>query len=312
MDEIKVYEALGVERPEDAADAAEVEAGEQTPAAADAEEAAAGGAQETTEQKTPDTAEAGAGNDAPGGDSQDVSRVEREREIAAAEERGAARERERHQAEIAELFALAGLTDPGSGKPIRTLEEFNDWNRRTQFERMRQAMADGTITQEAFDAAVAAAMEGQKAEDAQSREAEAKRQRDADADARRQAEAEARIRADLAEIGKLDPNVKTLEDIMKSEKGPEIYRMVQAGVSIANAYRAANLERMLAQTAEAARRQTAAARQETAHISTGARQIGSGAVEVPTETRELYRELMPGISDAEISRHYNAQHAPGA
>ena len=113
---------------------------------------------------------------------------------------------------------------------------------------------------------------------------------------------------ELAEIHRLDPSVETLEDIMGMDTRDAFVAAVRRGNSFLDAFRLANFDRLQeSRRQETAQRAAQAERNRTRskeHMTaTGTR--GEGSVAVPAETLELYRQLMPKATDAEISAHYN-------
>ena len=109
-------------------------------------------------------------------------------------------------------------------------------------------------------------------------------------------------------IHRLDPSVETLEDIMGMDTRDAFVAAVRRGNSFLDAFRLANFDRLQkGRQQEAAQRAAQAERNRTRskeHMTaTGTR--GEGSVAVPKATLELYHQLMPKATDAEISAHYN-------
>lgn len=128
------------------------------------------------------------------------------------------------------------------------------------------------------------------------------------ASAEKMAAAQARMEAQVAEIHKLDPSISTLSDLLKMPKAAEFYEKVRAGNNLVDAFYLVNREAMAERTAEAARQQAMNATRSKEHLAGSTKSIGTGSIDVPPDTLEQYRFLMPGISDAEIREHYNKNH----
>lgn len=107
----------------------------------------------------------------------------------------------------------------------------------------------------------------------------------------------------LAEIRALDPRMESLSDILKLPSAEAFRSYVRRGLDWKDAFLLANRERLLADAAEreSLRRQRAG----KAHLRPSVSQ-GEGAVSVPAPELRFYQELLPGLSEAEYRRHYNA------
>ena len=138
----------------------------------------------------------------------------------------------------------------------------------------------------------------------------AARERDA-AVAQAQAAAQRRQRMLLDEqitaIGKLDPSVKTVADLLQREEYPRIYGYVRRGLSVTDAFKLANYD-TLTQTAAAVAKQAALNAASSKEHLAPTQTRGSGALTVPKDVKELYRLYNPDATDAEIREHYNRSH----
>lgn len=101
--------------------------------------------------------------------------------------------------------------------------------------------------------------------------------------------------------------MRSVADVLGQENYPELLRLVRRGLTLTEAYKLANHERLTRQAAEAARRQTLTRYAGKAHLTATAVR-GSGQSEVPPEVAEQYRLLNPGITDAEMQAHYRSHH----
>ena len=111
------------------------------------------------------------------------------------------------------------------------------------------------------------------------------------------------IAAQMREIAALDPSIRGPEDLLCMECYPRFYELARRGNSFVDAYRLANFDTLAARAAEMGRQAARAAAASKQHLlRTQSR--GADAVSVPAEIREGYRAMNPGISDAEIARHY--------
>ena len=197
---------------------------------------------------------------------------------------------ERAAKEIEELLLINPMKDPKTGKPITTAEEY-------------RAAKDSLAEKKQTDLLKKTGMSKEELEGYISDLPEVKAAREETERIKRE-NARAQIERDIAEIAKYDPSIRTIEDLAKSESYNAIYeRVTQHNDSLFDAYRFVHGEAIAKKNLEAARnaeRQKAAGK---AHLSRTAGRGGSG-VNVPKDVMEMYRELNPGISDAEIAKHY--------
>ena len=118
------------------------------------------------------------------------------------------------------------------------------------------------------------------------------------------AEDSAEMARQLAAIREMDPKAESLSDILKLDTAEAFRGYVRRGLDWKDAFLLANRERLLSDAEERAslRRQKAG----KAHLQPD-RARGEGAVSVPAPELHFYRELLPGLSEAEYRKHYNAE-----
>lgn len=222
----------------------------------------------------------------------------------AAARRRAEREKEEEIARIRadyarredELIASMGFTHPDTGAPLRTRAELDAArsaiNRQQTAELARRAGVD----EETFSRLVEMSPAVREAN-------EVKRQAQAAEQAARAERIKQELREEVAEIGKLDPAIKSIEDLRKSESWPKVEEKVRRGYSLLDAYRLANMDAIGERRAEAARQQALNSAAQKQHMQK-AEQQGTGSVSVPSSVKAMYRQLNPKATDAEIERHY--------
>lgn len=234
------------------------------------------------------------------------ARLRREREtqekIDAAVARALETERAKHAEELKGIFAQAGMTDRyNGGKPITSKEEFDAWQDRARTERLSRQLRDGSLTPEAFQQAVDASPTVRAAKDFMDRMEAAEQERKA-----RETEArfKEQVAAELTEIRKLNPGVKSLEDIMRMETGPRFAQLVrERGMSYLEAFQLANMDDILKAGSMAAAEGAARQQHSKDHLRSSA---GVGAVprEVPRAVVMQYRELFPDWTMEQIRADY--------
>lgn len=329
MTEASIYEALGLSVPETAG------ATEQEPAnpAQTQQEAAPTGAK-VQEPADPDTgAELDqedniAGNEPesqpgtePGAQTVEERRAnaarrrqtEQQAAINAAVAAARLEEQQKAAAALQNLFAQAGMRNTFTGEPITTQQEFEAWQTQFRNDQLQKQLAEGKLTVEGLNAlvedhpvvkqakAVMAAQQSQSPTPSSPPAANGA----ATPNAAQQAADAARIQTELAEIGKLDPSVRNLGDILNSPKGKEFYGLVQKGYSFLDAFRVANFERLTAEKAQAARQQAQINDRGKGHMTGAGNSRGSGALSVPAADMAMFRTFNPTATEADIQAYYN-------
>lgn len=207
---------------------------------------------------------------------------------------GIAQAQQQAQRSLDEAIAALGQTDPYTGKPVTTKAEWDAWKAREAEERSKEVAESAGMSKTEFDAFVdnlPAVRDYRQAADA----------------ARRQQEKMV-LAEQLTEIGKLDPTIKTVEDLVKRPEYRQIYSYVQNGkLSIVEAFKLANYDSLTQSAAVGARQaamNSAASKEHMAPTQTR----GAGAVTVPKDVKDMYRLYNPDATDAEIQAHYAKFH----
>lgn len=254
----------------------------------------------------------GTGGTEEGGEAQECTRERREmppEERHRQAEARRARERagmeraaqEAAQARVDEAYRtmFAGQTNPYTGQPIRSEADYRAWQtekqRRDSEEQLRAAGIDPQTLQGAVDRQVQPLrQELEMARMATMRE-RARRAQDA---------AQVTIREQLDLIARLDPSVKSMEDIAAMPTAEAFRGYVAKGLGLEEAFYMANRKAIEERKLTAARAAGISAAASKGHLAP----LGGGGqaetVEVPAEQRALYRELMPEATDAEILAAY--------
>ncbi len=221
-------------------------------------------------------------------------RAEAERDAAVAR----AQEDAKQYAEnaVAELLKKADFTNPYTGEKIRTMAEFEAYEAQKVQEEDKAFVQSTGMTDEQFKAYIGSRPEVQEA-------ARAKQEADRVLREAREREAREKVEAQVKEISALNPAIQSLSDLTKLETYPEIYEKVKRGYSIADAYRLANMADIESRAVARAQQQARNAERTKAHLQTTEAR-GAGSVEVPADVKAEYRALNPGITDAEIQKHY--------
>lgn len=199
----------------------------------------------------------------------------------------------------AEIAAL-NLYDPNTGKQITDAAGLKAYRDGIAAKRMEQAAQSKGITSEELKQLVE--MHPDVAAAKAEREANA---RAAEENAR--LEAQNRINADIAEIGKLNPSIKTFSDLRSLDKFPQIYdKIVKRRYSVIDAYRTEYSDAVSDARVREAEQRVRNGTTGKAHMQTMTSH-GEGAKDVPNDEVEVYRRLM-GVSDADARKALSRFH----
>lgn len=227
-------------------------------------------------------------------------RAETQAAIDKAVEEAVKAERDRSKAEMDAFFASAALKNTITGKPITTMEEFNEWKQAFDAAKLQKDLKAGRLTPEALQKVIEQTPAMQQVQQLAQRQDEQQRQQ-------AQAAAQVRVEQEIAEIHKLDPSINDVKDLLNMPKAKEFYALVKKGNSFLDAFRLANFETLAAKQAEAARQQAMNNARSKDHLTATGSQRGAGAAAVPADEMALFRLINPGATDAEIQAYYNKQ-----
>lgn len=270
----------GEREPEDAVSAANTQ-GEQQPTAGDGPETAPPGGEEPGNEgpdgQTPE--ENGAGNAGAGIDPRTREQIAREIRARAAKQ-------------LDESIAALNLTNPYTKEPIRNKADYDAYPAKVEEDRRAKILKKAGVSEEEF-AKLAAEQPEIKAQLEEAKEA------------KRQAAA-ATMSEQMRQIHELDPEINTIEDLAKMPNYAQFYRFVkQNRLSLVEAYKLTNMERLSARTAAATKQAAMNAAQSKAHLeATKARGKGGDVTVVPNDVREYYRMINPKATEAEVKADY--------
>lgn len=217
-------------------------------------------------------------------------RAEQERDAAIA------RVRSQVQSQMDDFVAGLGITDPYTGKAIKTRAEYEQYRVAHAEHQRDQFMETAGMTREQYDQFIQSLPEVQEAnrtrQQAQAAQQEAENQ-----------QARAALEEELGKITAQDPAIRSIEDLIEQENYEQIYTMVKHGYKLSDAYKLANFDAIAKKTAAAAAQKTRNNASGKNHMSQTMTR-GEGAVEVPPEIRQEYLALNPRASDDEIRKHY--------
>ena len=271
----------GEREPEVDAGETNAPSGQQTATAAGAETGTPaegeGAGNEEPGGQTPE--EKGAGNAGAGIDPQIREQIAREIRARAAKQ-------------LDESIAALGLTNPYTKEPIKNKADYDAYRAKVDEDRRAKLLKKAGMSEEEFTKLAA-------------EQPEIKAQLEEAREAKRQAAAAA-MNEQLRQIHELDPAINTVEDLAKMPNYAEFYRFVkQNRLSLVEAYRLANMERLSERAAAATKQAAINAAQSKAHLeATKSRGKGGDVPAISAEVLEYYRAINPKATEAEIRADY--------
>lgn len=197
------------------------------------------------------------------------------------------------------IIASMGRVNPFTKKPINTMAELEEYNRENDKRKKAERLSKLGISQEDFDELVenhptvkaakeaAAALQQQKAELVRAQQDE-------------------ELRAEMAEISKIDPNIKSPTDLMNHPMYAEVKRLVQENDhSIAEAFRIATEPARAKEQNDRVRQSAAMAASGKSHLSSTQAAGGTAPqITVPEAVMKGYRLSNPKITPEEARKKY--------
>ncbi len=201
-------------------------------------------------------------------------------------------------AEVDKAFADMGLHDPYTNKAITTKKEYDAYKARHQTETISKELGKAGISREAIDAMIDSHPAVLKAKEAAEGFESAKQQSQDTA-------AKVHLDSQIGEIMKFDPDIKGIEDIMALSNYEDLKGYVRKGLTLVEAYKLTNMEKLTNKTAKAAAQSAYNKSASKEHLTSSASR-GQGENPVPKGVMDMYRKITK-LSDKEIREHYAKQ-----
>lgn len=225
-----------------------------------------------------------------------AARRKAERDAAIAQARR--EEQEKHESAMKDFFARAGLKNTITGEPITNMEQFDAWSQKFNEAKLQRDLKAGKLTPEGLDAAIGNHPVVKQAQQVIQQNQQAQK-------AAREQQIRTTIDNQVKAISQLDPEIKDLESLFKSENYDKVYALVQKGYALDDAYKLVHFDRLNQRSMAAAKQQAMNSAAGKGHMTkTPARGTAPEYVKVPDDVMAQYKMLMPDASDAEIRAHY--------
>lgn len=192
---------------------------------------------------------------------------------------------------VSEMFE--GQVNPFTNQPVRTLADYKAYKQQLQEDQLKQA----GISNEQLDQIVNSRPEVQQAQQILEQQRIQQQQESL-------ARGQKQLNDEVATIAKLDPSIKTFEDIMALPNFGDINERVQKGYTLLDAYKVVNMDRIMSNQKRAIKQQTLNQVASKSHMTTTGQNGAGYDVSVPPEIMAAYREMMPKATTKEIQAHY--------
>jgi hypothetical protein len=191
---------------------------------------------------------------------------------------------------VEEILAMINMEDPYNGRRITTEEELAEYRRRHDEERSAEFKRRAGMDDGEYKSFVDNLPEVRAA-----REAEA---------AANYTKKRTEIEEDLKKIQADDPTITSFAELTKTEGYKRISELYGKGLSLHEAYKLVNYDKMVERAASASKQAAINAARSKSHLTSTA-QRGTGGVDVPADVMAQYRFFMPDATAEEIRKHYN-------
>ena len=211
--------------------------------------------------------------------------------------RAEAEAQRKYDARIQELdrqFATAfGSYNTPTGAPIRTAQDYLTAFQAQQREQANAALQEAGLDPSLIDKAIAASPIMQQAQAAVQENQEIR--------------VKQMLEQDLQAIMAIDPTIRSEADLYASENIMQAIQMVQTtGISLADAYKLANFDRLSTMNTEAAAQKTINASRSKGHLAAAAGVISEdGMQDIPQGELAKWQQWFPDKTKAELRKLYN-------
>lgn len=200
------------------------------------------------------------------------------------------------QTQIDDVFKGMNLRDPYTNKPIGTKAEYDAYKEKHDAEKIGSELNKAGISRESLDALIASHPALKKAETAAKAYEQAK-QREQDIAAKTHFDAQ------LKEIGTLDPEIKTIEDLMAQPNFDVIQGYIKKGLTAVESYKLANMDKLASKQSQAAAQSALNKSASKDHLTSTAVR-GQGEAPITRAQYEQYKAINPKMTDKQIREHY--------
>ena len=205
----------------------------------------------------------------------------------------------RSRSKMDAIIKTMGRKNPYTGKTIETLADLESYTAESEKRKRADELKASGLSEETLRAIINEHPDVKAAKEAAENMERARH-------AYEQAAQEESLKDELREIGKLDPNIRTAQDLINHAKYPEIKKLVRENKhSLAEAFEiATGDDRRSMQTERAAQASARAAAGKNHLVSSNSAGAPAQTVTVPPAVMAGYRAQNPKITPAEAAKKY--------
>ena len=217
----------------------------------------------------------------------------------AAARRQAEREFQAKQSQVDNYYAtkFAGYTNPLTNQPIRSEQDYRDALDAQEVVKQRQELQSKGIDPDMLSQIVNQQVENNPVV----RQAQEVMQRTINDQSNQM------ITEDLKEIMRIDPSVKSVDDIAKLPNVSQILSLTQTGMRFSDAYKVANMDSLINNKAGAAKQAAINNIKGTQHLNAtnNINSASDSSVDIPSSELTNWQDAYPNLSMAELKKKYN-------
>ena len=254
--------------------------------------------QETTAAGQTASEDGAAGKDTPAADGAQKQEQSAEERHANAERRRRETEAQMQKQITENVLKGLNLTNPyNENKPVTTVEEYEQYKKDIASAKLKRELKSGELSVDTLEEAMLQSKTIREIVSGAGREAAAAQEAQEEANKARYA---ADMQRQIAEIQKINPQIKTLTDIVGMETGVEFARLVRTGLTPVEAYKLANHDSIISGARSAAEQAARNAAAGKGHLE-ATKGTNAQGFEITEATRQRYRRFNPNITDAQIA-----------
>ena len=201
---------------------------------------------------------------------------------------------ERKAAEVDSLYAkqFGGYKNPETGQPIRSAKDYAEAMLAQQRVQARQQLQQNNIDPSLIDNLVANSPVVRQAQATMAELTNIRAQQEVD--------------RDIIEVLKLDPSLNNKDDIMKDPSFPLVIDKVRAGMSLVDAYKLVNFDKLSSSKTAAARQAVVNQVKGQSHLSNAPGiNVNDSLEDIPASMVEKFKEMFPEKNMKQLKELYN-------
>lgn len=228
-----------------------------------------------------------------------VQSAEENAKYAAARRKAEAEFHQRQQAMDAEFARrFEGYVNPITNQPIRTQKDYFE-----ALDAQEKLKRDAELTEKGIDPQIFEDMVNRQVNNNP-----VVQQAQMVMQAAQQSQIENKLAEDMKTISKLNPNLKSIDDVMNLPDAQDLISLVQNnGISLADAYKIRHFDDLIAGKSASAKQAALNTMNGTSHLNQtdSLANTDDGLVEIPTNELAQWQRAFPHATAAELKQKYN-------